>query len=415
MTLFRITGNPFVDAGIFALCHLSDKQEPEQLDVNNLRIWTDKLPDYYSSWSKLGNMFTQNAKILNPATKRAGRNKKAYRDFLNGLLSKVSPTASSGTCLSCGARDAETSVYREVYPLTGSGDMLNYFSFFEPGLPLCAVCVLAVQFAPFYLIARNGRLALVHSPNPKLMRQVAKRAVYHALAQASASQPGFYRPDFARGGVSDEVFAVRLARQLIAEADSVFGPTAMRVYLFANSGERNVLSYLDLPAPAFAFLENAKLAGLQQELQELLQRNEQEICRCLLEGESILSFFLDRQNRHVVGGWTLLELYLKEVEGLDPERLEVLKKVGQRLFEYLKATSFRRLQDLEQALDGRYGDVLVTLTRIQREALICDVDDVGALFPRDTEGRPLWREALTLLLLYIYARMWEANIKPTEV
>lgn len=418
MALFRVTGNPFVDAGIFALCHLASKKEPEEIKVEDVQKWVKHLPQYYvkpkgkavKGWEKLGNVFTQNAKFLNPSPKFD--REAEFRKFLDELSSKAKLLSLQGNCLGCGGRDVEDvewRAYRHVYPLTGSGDMVNWFSFFEPGLPLCATCILAVQFVPFYLIARNGRLALVHSSNPKLMRSVAKLAGQHSLIRASAGEPGFYRPDFAQRRISDEQFTVHLALKLLAEAE-VFEEVSIRVYFFANSGQKNVLSYTDLPAPAFNFLNEAKKAGRQDQVRELLKRDEHEICRRLVNEESILSFFMDHENRCVIGGWQLLELYLKEVEGMQAERLKTIKRVGQGLYDYLKSTDFKRLRDLEQA--ETYGDLLLILTRIQKERSICAVDDVAEIFPQDAEGRIMWREGKSLLLLYIYELMHQEGKQP---
>ena len=77
-----------------------------------------------------------------------------------------------------------------------------------------------------------------------------------------------------------------------------------------------------------------------------------------------------------------------------------MKRVGQRLYRYLKGTGFKKLDDLEMAED--YQTFLVELNKIQKEALIWDIDDLPFLFPESKEGRILWKETRNILLGYVY-------------
>jgi CRISPR-associated protein Cas8b1/Cst1 subtype I-B len=186
----------------------------------------------------------------------------------------------------------------------------------------------------------------------------------------------------------------------ILPSGELFGETAIRMYTFRNSGQVNELDYIDLPAQVFKFLEEAFTGELRRALDELLQESRSEVYSRLLSGESIQLFFVNRKERRVVGGWQLFELYLKEVEEMDPKRMEAIKRVGERLYQYLKKTSFKTLDDLEMA--ENYQTFFVELNKIQKDSLVWEMDDLAYLFPETKEGRILWRETRNILLGYIY-------------
>jgi hypothetical protein len=111
---------------------------------------------------------------------------------------------------------------------------------------------------------------------------------------------------------------------------------------------------------------------------------------------------LQLKSREIVGGWDLFELYLVTVEHMDKKRLDVLKKVGNNLYEFLKVEGFKKLKDLESI--EKYQDLRVFLTKAQKEHLILEIDDEPDLFPESKDGAVKWRETWSILLAYIYER-----------
>ena len=403
------TGNPFVDAGIAALCALNQKSEPQQISEDDLISSANYISKLYLDWVKLGNLFTQNCTLLNPSNRKNREAK--YKAELQGLLKKIIPASSTGSCAACGTREANAPrIFRDKYPLTGSGDLVNYFSFFEPGFPICAACAFAVQFVPLYLVSNNGRLFLVHSHNTRVMLNLAREATTHVRgAAASGAIPNYYSPpEFAR--VNKNECIVRLAQHLIAIAEAYqqgpYGEVSIRLYSFANRLQYNplgnLLEIVDLPTEVFSFIARAYLEGLNKNLNDLFNNSGREIYRRLVNEESIRYFFVQPRERKIIGGWELFELYLEEVGKMEKERLEVIKRVGQRLYNHLKGTNFKELRDLET---DEHRVFLVTLSRIQKETLIWEIDDYSLLFPQDEKGAIFWRETQNVLLGYIYEQM----------
>jgi len=431
--IYRFTGNPFVDAGIAALCAINKKADPQTITKDDLSESIGFISNCYPNWRKLGNFFTQNCLPRQPSLKMTER-KSRYREYLEQLWDGIVPISTSGDCGACGGRKAENLVYRHQYPLTGSGHMVNYFSFFELGFPLCDACIFAVQFAPLYIISNKDRilkerdiktskiknihlpqsLFLVHTHRKEIMLDLAQRSLYHLKGNiAKGEEPSFHTPFPIRDRY--ECIVKLVSERIVPLSKAYLGPTSIRLYSFTNSGQANNLDFIDLPAEVFSFIENAiKGKGLNRELGELFANSGRGIYRRLVEGESIRNFFLSKKGRKVYGGWDLFELYIKEVEEMKEEKIEAIKSVGQRLYQYLKSTNFKRLKDLELAEDN-YTQFRSLLTKIQKENLIWEIDEYSLLFPGDEEGIIQWRETKDILLGYIYGQMHKDGINPKEV
>ncbi|RLF98072.1 type I-B CRISPR-associated protein Cas8b1/Cst1, partial [Thermococci archaeon] len=53
--IYRFTGNPFVDAGIAALCAITKKNDPKAITKDDLRESINFISNHYPNWRKLGN------------------------------------------------------------------------------------------------------------------------------------------------------------------------------------------------------------------------------------------------------------------------------------------------------------------------------------------------------------------------
>ena len=93
---------------------------------------------------------------------------------------------------------------------------------------------------------------------------------------------------------------------------------------------------------------------------------------------------------------------------MEKGRLEAIKKAGQKLYRCLKDTHFKRLDELET---DEYRIFMITLNRMQKEALIWEIDDYLLLFPEGVS----WKETQHVLLAYIYEQMHKDGINPKEV
>lgn len=421
------TGNPFIDAGIAAVCALTEKRDPAQISKLDLLYATQQVIDFYlngneAKWPNLSKLFTINCIPLNPSNKKNRRTK--YEGYLNELMQKISPASSVGNCIACGSRNTQPLLhvnvlrypYKDEYPLTGSGGVLNYFSFFEKGMPLCPLCTLLLQFMPLYIISNGNQLFLVHSHNQKIMFFLAEDALMSIKKDSSAgAKLTFYQPSFKLSNINEGV--INVARHVIDKIspyEEIPGQTAIRLYVFVNAGQKkfNRFDFVDLPSEVFEFLEEANRGELKKNINELFLESKnvtrrRDIYNCLINEFDISPFFLRKRERRIVGGWTLFELYQSLVRKMEKERIEIIKKVGQRLYDHLKP-DLKKLRDLET---DDYREFRVALERFQEKRLIYEIDDFPLLFPKDEKGRVRWKETQHLLLMYVYELMHKEKLE----
>ena len=119
----------------------------------------------------------------------------------------------------------------------------------------------------------------------------------------------------------------------------------LQIYYFSNFGQGPELEIFHLPAPVFRFLRYAYQSDFRQAWQQISRSGYQKVkwdeveseddyknkhnlvYEYLLEGRSIVGFFLNRRARKTRGNWALLSLYLKEVRNMEESRLNVIKQV----------------------------------------------------------------------------------------
>jgi len=142
--IFQFTGNPFVDAGIWAICEWCQKERPEDLIEDNLKsIVEDIVPLYLTdTWNSSvlhGTIFPNHGKISNPSLKRysSEERKKKALDYFNNLIKDIGSISNSGSCISCGKREVKKRITKSEIPLTGSTRLINYFSYGVEGADYC--------------------------------------------------------------------------------------------------------------------------------------------------------------------------------------------------------------------------------------------------------------------------------------
>ena len=201
----------------------------------------------------------------------------------------------------------------------------------------------------------------------------------------------------------------------------------MQIFCFSNYNQGPELEIFHLPAPVFRFLRYAYQSDFRYPWQQIVRSGYQwvkwdeveseedyknypnRVYEFLLQGRSILGFFLDRRARKVRSNWELLFLYLKEVRNMDESRLNAIKQVADSIAESIrKSERDRRLRQLESAASyGQCRNVLrfVIRDRIQQgeEKPLFSIDDyIEHLFPASADQTTFWRETRDLLVFRIY-------------
>lgn len=411
--IYIITGNPFVDAGIYVISGLTRKRI-EDIDVDDLRNLYSKILDVYSSdkWGRMLDLiFTKNHPMRHPSA--GGR--EYYEKFLLGLLSDLSPLSDSGTCVSCGKRnkskvERKSGIGKELVPLTGSADFVNFFPMGSLGLEICSACLLAIQFMPIFLHYCAGKFLLLHSNSDKVMRYWAKIGVNNFDAQiALGNFTGCYS-----NNINDPVSSFFRSIEdivMMYEENWVEEDAFIRFYYFVNPGQSPYVEIFDVPSPVFRFIAYVKQVDAYSEWKEMVNRaydgSRNMVYLRLLSGESIVRyFFRGKGERRVFGNWNLLKFYLKEVREMNEERINAIREFSDRIATVIKSLgSIKRLNQLETAENyAQFRNVLRFLIkdslRVKFEKPILMFDEyVKLILP---EGATGWNEVRDLMLFRIY-------------
>lgn len=422
--LYTFTGNPFVDAGIWAICEWSGRKKPEEIKTEDLKgIVSEIAPIYITSeWVKSLYSFFPNNAVTNPSVKNKG---KKLAESLDQLINQVESLEeeNSGNCISCGRYNVDEVRTKTEIPLLGSGTLINFFPYGQQGADYCPACTLAVQFSPLVSYA-CGKLLLIHSNSEKVMHYWAKKAIKDIQRQISVNS---YSGCFDEGYKNPVNALFHIIEDIILEYNErwVEENPSINMYHFTNYNQGPDLEIYRVPTPVFRFLAYVKQMEQFSEWMKIVRRGYfnwdkikegdeyknrgNSVYINLLKGNSIVKYFIDNKTRQVYGDWELLEFYLKEVRNMGSKRLDTLKKVGDSISEYIKDTqNIKRLNQLEMATNfASFRNQLrfIEIDRIKRgytDSLFSLEDFMEDLFP---EGNMGWRETQDLLLFRIYENL----------
>lgn len=433
--LFEYTGNPFVDAGISALMVWCDKKKPQELSEANVKKALPEIATLFSqdAWVKTFYTTFSNGVMVQPANK--GKERDKWLEFMSELVKELQPLGVQGSCVACGRRNPvrikkeKRGLLRSEVPMTSGS--LNYYSYASSGADYCGVCAIAIQVSPLVLYRSGGKMILVHSSSEKAMRLWAKTTKKDILAQISLNR---YSGCFTENFKNPQNALFQIAKKLTQDKeDWVNEPVAIRIYHFTNYGQGAELSYYDLPARIFHFLNEVQHSEESNDWDKVIRKryyfnkgqnkiwlktdekpeeeykdNKNAVYEGLLKNKSIVKYFYNFQQRKTYVKWRLVQLYLKEVRQMDKQRIETIKRVADEIAQVIqKDTSDKpkRLGQLERA--NTYSNLRNTLRLIIKERIgngaenpLFSLDDYAeSLFPDGALG---WRETQDLILFRLY-------------
>jgi CRISPR-associated protein Cst1 len=420
-----LMGNPFVDAGVSAMCAWLDRN-PEEITKADLEKMIGEIAPIMQTnagWANLHSIFP-NSVLTNSSFSKRDR-VDLLKKLCGNYLEEIEELGKIGDCIGCGRREANVTLKRENVPMTGSGALLNFFPTFVKGVGYCAACALAIQISPLAFVATGGKFLMLHSNSWKAQRFWTRKCVGDIRQQMLRKEiTGCFNPGYfnAHNGL------FFMAGEMIAYAEGRFEENiTMQLYHFSNYGQSPELDYFQLPARVFNFLRHAHQAQFKKAWREIVlsgyqyvnwkkvaseedyKNRQNSVYESLLEGKSILQFFLNRKARKARGNWELISHYLKEVHRMDAARLETIKRVGDLIAESIrKSERDRRLRQLESAKN--YRDCRNILRFVIKERIaqaepepLFSLDEyVNHLFPEMTGDFTQWSETRDLLVFRIY-------------
>lgn len=198
----KLMGNPFVDAGVSAICEWLERQpQPEEITTEDLHEVVREVapmyckPDYCTQIRFIfpNSTVTQHRKIQKGIESLTEELKLDWLQWLD----KIIDLGGTGDCAGCGRRNVDFQLKKTEVPLSGSGALRNFFPLFADGVGYCAACALAVQFIPLSLVSSRGRFLMVHSNTWRVQRKWARICVSAIQSRAARNEPtGCYNPGY---------------------------------------------------------------------------------------------------------------------------------------------------------------------------------------------------------------------------
>lgn len=350
---WELTGDPFVDNGLWAITSLAQKQSPDELERIDIEESIKYLKDLLFSGTidSALRMLWVNHPVYQTSYSPDER-ELAVNKIFEDLLDWSYKDTTGYNCPICGinqgipkirrkAKDDEKRDFRATrtyIPMLGSGKVINFFPQGGNGVPICSSCLLSTQFLPF-MIWKSKNLLLVHSRSPEIMKIISKKQTEEVIErQAITLLQGM------SGGATRSKNAIyNIVVNIINELEQVDLNPSLMFYDFTNYGQSpNIEGIYYFPNRSFMFLNEINKMKIWGEWNEVVKRGfprwvfekkenlpSNELLKeayksrpnfvydNLISGKSIINFFLNSRKRKKYGTWRLLSTYLKVVKNYE--------------------------------------------------------------------------------------------------
>ena len=284
--------------------------------------------------------------------------------------------------------------FRQHIPLLTGEDVINFHAYGDAGLPVSGEALLAIQAFPLGCAKSAGRLLAVHSDNPRLMLHFARsfldgNRTMIGLAQEAGSKK-MDEPHLRRGTLLiDTLLKANIRQQEEREDERPFSLTA---YHLTNSGQGAGLDIYHLPLQIIGFLREMESADYRMQWTEIVRRAWEtepqkkrkkkddepfkprrnwlyEEVLGLYDGSFLLpdkakaflrTYFLRQAFRYAradqgdpraaygltydmdLVSWHIITSFLRRVFHMEKERIEEIRKMGDKLADYVSSQNDRR-------------------------------------------------------------------------
>lgn len=443
--LTRTTGDPFVDAGGYALEEFS-RHFP---DLDILQLIRKASEIYVNSWGARINPFFLNSPITQPAfkgNKKITETESYFQQVLSNNLD-ADNSASIGECRITGRKTNLFPCGRNNSVLSGSTAFVNFHHNFQNGLMVSKEILIRYFFLPLGCEQLQGQIALITSSNPEISSFFCKKicnenliavgkGLSESILKAKTNSPGTALFRYA-----DVVMSWR--REEFYDKDST-----LSLYHFTNFGASPSLMIYELPFQVLKFYSYAtrakhieswnnfvrryyhtKGSKYDEESQELVIKNNKEIIPVisteyqewsntiydsLLEGKSILGYMLKycRENDF---DYNITKIYTTNILGMKKETIEKIEQMADYIInsndEIGIGKAIKKLDAVKSSYDLRRFVLKDIVERYYEdgndEAIITVKDYADYLFP-DTDT---WRETRDVLIIALYERLHKMHKK----
>lgn len=385
------TAHPLIDMGIAGLTVFAQKRSPEKVtgaDLERFVRWAEEAYFTKEMTGWIAVAFTSN--FINPSYE-AAKKREAAKSILESF--KRSNTLS----LDCTyfRLKAQQMVARDFIPMLLGREQSNYFTDGQPQLPISGLGITALQGLSVASPLVEGRLMIVAADDPKLLLQIVRNWQIEIRKRVQLSESSGEKVagwSWPRSRLIEQIIEIEElhSRSQDPDLEYIGGVT---IYHASNSGQGPDLTVYTLELPALSFVRKAQGIKYREAWNRLVasawretkskdkdprfaRRNDVYEAVFDLPQDSarfVRRFFLrsvvdqlksanpvetkkrTRKSKDEttatpatsasppVALWELLELFLKEVLGMEQSRIQAIRTLADRLASAVKDDNDRRL------------------------------------------------------------------------
>jgi CRISPR-associated protein Cst1 len=445
--LTKPTGDPFADAGGFAIEYLSEKF-PEKDILELIKYVT--VDNYISTWKGKLHSYYHGSKITNPSIKTDDSKIEGTLKLFENIITEKEQSI-PGFCRISGRETKLFSLGRESLMLAGSGGFINFHHFFDDGLKMSKEIVIRMFFMPLGTILLQGKIALLYSNNLDAVKfwikdNCSKNYSRIGKGLQNEEDAGALKSEFTK--IPNALFS--FVDKLLTRTPDIRNDTSLILYHCSNFITKSELQIYELPAKVFRFYRNcmqpifcedwhkfvqsnyfdSKHKGAKYNLQtgkielvkskeiETIDQNEYRqwfnvIYNKLLNDENIRSDILRWSRKHPFN-FEIVSIYQQNIIGMKKETINKIKELAAFL---VREEDTEKIKKRIKALDGVKNasalrrfllkDVVAANYAGGNDNPIISLDDyLNYLFPDGS----YWAEIRDLLLIAIYQELHERNL-----
>lgn len=404
--MLKYTGHPLVDVGIATITAFVDKRHPDKLTEADLDEVADYIAREYvrDPLKSFLTVAFPNSGFTQPAYNKTPEKRAVYATRVLRNYSDDTPLLDNEVCVFTGKPAVAVAfgekeslpqgrAFRQHIPLLTGENVINFHAYGEAGLSVSGEALLAIQAFPLGCAKSGGRLLAVHSDSPRLMLHFARsflegnqRAI--GLAQEAGSKK-MDEPHHSRGTLLiNTLLQGDIRQQEELQDDEPFSLTA---YHLTNSGQGVGLDIYHLPLQIIGFLREMESADYRTQWSGIVNRawetepqNKRkkdnkpfqprrnwlyEDVLGLYDGLFLLpdraktflrTYFLRHRFRYArtdqgdprgeyglthemnLVSWNIIASFLRRVFYMEKERIEEIRKMGDKLANYVRSENDRR-------------------------------------------------------------------------
>ena len=450
--LTRPAGDPFADAGGFAIEYLSEKF-PEKDILELIKYVT--VDNYISTWKGKLHSYYHGSKITNPSIKTDEAKIEGTMKMFEAIISEREE-AEIGFCRISGRETKLYSLGRESMMLSGSGGFINFHHYFDDGLKMSKEIVIRMFFMPLATILLQGKIALLYSNNLDAVRFWVRKNCSRNFSRIgkpiqTEDETGALKSEFTK--IPNALFS--FVDTLLSSNPEIKKDTSFTLYHCSNFITKSELQIYLLPAKVFLFyrtclqpkykddwlkfvrahyadgqhegakynIETGKFEIIKSENTEVIDLENYKqwfnwIYNKLLNGDNIRPELLRWSKKHPFK-FEIVSIYQQNIIGMKKETIDKIKELAAFFVRDEDAEKIRKringLNGAKSASELRRFLLkhAVTPNYIEsKEIPIVTLEDyVNYLFPDGS----YWAEIRDLLLIGIYQELHEKKLMSEEI